>query len=605
MRTETVRPNPWIVAPIADSTLFIATPLLILPAVMLASSAFPATSIHKWVMALGAMGHHLPGMMRAYGDRALFERFRLRFIAAPVVIGTLCFGAAALGSYAMLIVAFAWGIWHGFMQTHGLARIYDARVGRVSRAGAWSDWSLGLVWFFGAVLFSDLRMAWLFERMALANLAFPGAGTLAALRWFAATIVVAVTAAYLVAEYRRSRRLGPSPVKWTFLVASLSFWCVCNLAVSDLLLGLVLFEVFHDVQYLTIVWIFNRRRAESDESVGSFTRFLFRRSKALVALYLALIFAYGLIGPLGEAAHSGPVRTFVLGLVTFSTLLHFYYDGFIWKIRDRDTRQGLGVAAGDGRSLQVDRTRHALKFAPLILVSVLLYLGERGRATGFDLPLAERLAATTPGSADVWFRLGSERLRADDASGAAAAFERGLAHDAQRPHARANLGAALLQAGRDLEAETVLRAAWQEDETDERTRSNLALLSLRRGLAAAEAGQREDAAHHLGMVGRFHPERARAAAAESVQIGFQSWRNGAPDEAVRRYEVALWLRPGHVDALLHLAMTRLEQDRLAEALSAAESAAAGHPEHGVAQSLRDGLRALQSARDLADQGDLN
>jgi len=29
--------------------------------------------------------------------------------------------------------------------------------------------------------------------------------------------------------------------------------------------------------------------------------------------------------------------------VTASTLLHFYYDGFIWKVRERSTRSLAGL----------------------------------------------------------------------------------------------------------------------------------------------------------------------------------------------------------------------------------------------------------------------
>ena len=38
----------------------------------------------------------------------------------------------------------------------------------------------------------------------------------------------------------------------------------------------VLFEIFHDVQYLAIVWLFNRKRVDTDPQVGGFTRFVFR-----------------------------------------------------------------------------------------------------------------------------------------------------------------------------------------------------------------------------------------------------------------------------------------------------------------------------------------
>ena len=40
------------------------------------------------------------------------------------------------------------------------------------------------------------------------------------------------------------------------------------------------------------------------------------------------------------------VKRILTGVVTASTLLHFYYDGFIWKVRERSTRQSLGLSGG-------------------------------------------------------------------------------------------------------------------------------------------------------------------------------------------------------------------------------------------------------------------
>ena len=62
----------------ADVVLCVATPLLILPLVFLSRQQFSDQTIYAIVGTLGANGHHLPGMLRAYGDRALFRRFRIR-----------------------------------------------------------------------------------------------------------------------------------------------------------------------------------------------------------------------------------------------------------------------------------------------------------------------------------------------------------------------------------------------------------------------------------------------------------------------------------------------------------------------------------------------
>ena len=56
----------------------------------------------------------------------------------------------------------------------------------------------------------------------------------------------------------------PNPVKLALLVTSIAFWWYCNNLVANILVGIALFEVFHDVQYLSLVWIYNRNRVEKD-----------------------------------------------------------------------------------------------------------------------------------------------------------------------------------------------------------------------------------------------------------------------------------------------------------------------------------------------------
>ena len=68
------------------------------------------------------MGHHLPGMIRAYGDRALFERFKWRFIFAPLFLLVTCVAFFWWDLKGILLVVFFWGVWHGLMQTYGFCR---------------------------------------------------------------------------------------------------------------------------------------------------------------------------------------------------------------------------------------------------------------------------------------------------------------------------------------------------------------------------------------------------------------------------------------------------------------------------------------------------
>src|SRR5947207_13345088 len=138
----------------------------------------------------------------------------------------------------------------------------------------------------------------------------------------------------------------PSPVKLVLLATSISFWWYCNNIVASVLVGIALFEVFHDVQYLSLVWIYNRKRVETDSSIGGFMHFVFRRSGSLIGLYVGLIFAYGALGYFKSSIDIDVVKRVLTGVVTASALLHFYYDGFIWKVREKSTRQSLGIGGG-------------------------------------------------------------------------------------------------------------------------------------------------------------------------------------------------------------------------------------------------------------------
>src|ERR1043166_1785603 len=97
-RPETVPPAPaparksslWILDSWRDLVLYVCTPLLIIPIFLAAQTRWGPEDIYLFVAAFGAMGHHLPGMIRAYGDRALFQRFKWRFIFAPVFLVAVC-----------------------------------------------------------------------------------------------------------------------------------------------------------------------------------------------------------------------------------------------------------------------------------------------------------------------------------------------------------------------------------------------------------------------------------------------------------------------------------------------------------------------------------
>ena len=115
--------------------MLIATPLAIFPLVWwLARYQFTPETVSLAVFCFASLGHHLPGLMRAYGDQEMFARCRMRFLLAPPLIAAA--NAAVfvrLELHAMEVVLLFWATWHVMMQTYGLMRIYDLKRGRRSR----------------------------------------------------------------------------------------------------------------------------------------------------------------------------------------------------------------------------------------------------------------------------------------------------------------------------------------------------------------------------------------------------------------------------------------------------------------------------------------
>src|SRR5438128_11704963 len=233
------------------------------------------------------------------------------------------------------------------MQTYGFCRIYDAKTGTFDRLTRRLDFGLCLLCVATAVALSPYRLSDGLDTYYLCGGPFipPSVVQLGQNAILGAAIFVSVLfSAHFVRTWIAGSR--PNPVKLGLLVTSIAFWWYCNNLVSNILVGIALFEVFHDVQYLSLVWIYNRNRVDKDSNIGGFMRFVFRRSGSLVGLYVGLVFAYGSFSYFNAHLGIDTVKRILTGVVTASTLLHFYYDGFIWKVRERSTRQSLGLAGG-------------------------------------------------------------------------------------------------------------------------------------------------------------------------------------------------------------------------------------------------------------------
>jgi len=560
-RTPASRGSMWMLDPWRDFVLIVGAPFIILPTLWLVQRRFRADQIYLFVASFGAVGHHLPGMMRAYGDRFLFDRFKYRFVLTPLLLGGTCVVFAVRQLTAMVLIAYVWGVWHGLMQTYGFLRIYDSKVGSVSRLTARLDSAMCLTWFVAAVLLSPTRMAKILTDYYRSGGAVISPSLVAGLTnaWLAATaLLTAGFIAHLL--YAHARGHAASPPKLMLMATSIAFWWYSNVAVANMLVGIALFEIFHDIQYLTIVWIFNLNRVDRNPTVGRFTRFLFRRSSGLAGLYVGLVAAYGSLNLVPVWLSSQTVSRVLTGLLTASALLHFYYDGFIWKVREPSIRESLDLqpsgpsprrkVRGPSRPAGPSPFVHGLKWA------------------GFIVPVAWLGLTETRGAIQTIDRA---RLVAD-----------AVPRSAQ---ARNNLGGALLVRGQIDEAIAELREAMRLDPADAEAHSNL-------GVALARRGRSDEAIDHYRQALSLDPRQTQAYS----NLGNALLQQGRTDEAIVQFDAGLRMDPTDAQARTNRAGALFRAGRLDDAIADLEQVVRVRPDFEVARRNLEVMRRQRQER---------
>jgi tetratricopeptide (TPR) repeat protein/branched-subunit amino acid transport protein len=549
----------WILDSWRDLVLYVGTPLLLVPAFALAQARWSPQDIYLFVAAFGAMGHHLPGMIRAYGDRALFERFKWRFILAPLFLLAVCTAFFWWDLKGILLVVFFWGVWHGLMQTYGFCRIYDAKTGTFDALTRRLDFAMCVIWFATAVALSPYRLSDTLDTYYMCGGPFIPASIIHFGQQLILLAAIAVSVLFIL-HFGRMWLVGhrPNPVKLALLVTSIAFWWYCNNLVANIIVGIALFEVFHDVQYLSLVWIYNRNRVEKDSNIGGFMRFVFRRSGSLIGLYVGLVFAYGSVAYFNAHLGIENIKRILTGVVTASTLLHFYYDGFIWKVRERSTRQSLGLSGGTADvslgGILPSWAWHGLKWVAVFVVPLgALWFWQ----THLNVPEIQRrawLVADVPAGAKQHFDYGVALQKENRWQEAEEQYKIALRLSPSAPKSHMNLAVALMAQAKFDEAAPHMEEALRLEPNDGEFHLRYANLLQRIGRGDAVGPQYEAAARLLTDSPEAHYNYALFLASA-----------GKGNDSLSELRKVVQLKPDHVDAQLQLADALFAKGNLEEA----------------------------------------
>lgn len=345
--------SPWILGPLADRLLLIYSPLIavalgvLISRMALAGQTFSLGGrdypiLRTFVMTFTA-AHLVIVFVRSHANPVVFARFPLRFTLVPLLLFSSMMLSVWVAAIA-LTIGIWWDVYHSGMQTFGLGRIYDRKAGNDPNVGRTLDWILNTLIYLGPILagatllehaqqsfdFYDKVINGEDLGMTVTGMFFarvPGAlGSNQ--RWMTLAICgfgVPFTIFYLVRYWQLSRQGYQVSNAKAALYSSTAVCSIFTWGFNSFGTAFFIMNFFHALQYFAIIWWSEGGRIRGmlglpDSGLG--------RGLALLALVVGA-FGYGAWVALGSSDIGGTLFSLALSV----SLLHFWYDGFIWSVR--------------------------------------------------------------------------------------------------------------------------------------------------------------------------------------------------------------------------------------------------------------------------------
>jgi hypothetical protein len=336
-----LRRRGYIVGPLYDGIFFVFSPLLALAlGISIAGTSFAVTPVEvaglrvSWselLISAFISAHLVIVFVRSHVNQNVFRQFPLRFTLVPVLL----FAATRSSLFLMALIAVVgvwWDVYHSSLQTFGLGRIYDAKRGNGAQVGRQLDYYLNLLLYLGPILAGATLMEHMsefagFERVGAHRLASIPSLAEAYHGWLTA-LVLAVGVPFLVfyvfrywQYHRDGYQVSPQKVA---LLASTGACSIATWGFNSFGEAFFIMNFFHALQYFALVWHTERK------SLASLVR-LDGSAFAAPASLALLVVPAAAYGWWAATTASRDVTAFCL--VAVVSILHYWYDGFIWSVR--------------------------------------------------------------------------------------------------------------------------------------------------------------------------------------------------------------------------------------------------------------------------------
>ncbi len=340
-KQENQRRGYYIVSSFYDSALIIGAPLIALAlGFFVAQGEFFQRNVQFGYqegtvsgVAIGVVIHaHLFAVLfRTHGNKRVFLQFRARFVLVPLLLYVLIISSTWAIVVASVVATF-WDVYHSGAQTFGFGRIYDAKRGNSPLSTRRLDFVLNQVLYAGPIVAGAVMLDHFeaFEEFSDVDAVFLTTIPAKMLDYSSVItqVVVSLGGAFLVAYLYLAFQAGRagyrhSPQK-IILYLSTGACSIYAWGFNSWGEAFFIMNFFHAVQYFAIVWAIEKKSIRELFFLGNVP------GGSALAL-AALLVSTGLYGAFVESFEVSITQLWAITLVV--SLMHFWYDGFVWSVR--------------------------------------------------------------------------------------------------------------------------------------------------------------------------------------------------------------------------------------------------------------------------------
>lgn len=303
--------------------------------------AFPKLFPLILLLDLWLLGYHhvISTYTRLAFDRASFEQHKFLLLYLPfIVFGATFAVAAGAGLWALASIYLYWQWFHYTRQSWGVSQMYKRKAGSLAGEPDWFAQAAFYALPIWGILYRSYQDPGTFLGLELKVVPVPGVVVEAA-----GVLALSMVALWAVTRVRLWLR-GELPMAHTlYWLSHMTVFSVGYLLIEDITFGWLVINVWHNMQYIAFVWLYNTKRFEG--GVSDSAPYLSRLSQPqnwkryfLVCFAISSL-AYGAIEIVG-----GQLGLIAIPLIVIYQAINFHHylvDGVIWKSKKNKVQRDL------------------------------------------------------------------------------------------------------------------------------------------------------------------------------------------------------------------------------------------------------------------------